>query len=128
MALHLHNSLKAPNCEADCFMWSVLAGLHPIVDNPQRISHYKRFVVNYDFENIANFERHSQISINVYSLDVKDELVIPLQLRKCNFNREVKLFYHKTVDFVDKISIDHYPSQASLEKEHAFMQNFNRFF
>jgi len=66
-----------------CFLWSVLACLHPpSSDNPGRVSHYKPYehTLNVDglsfplqTEDIAIFEaRNTSISVNVLSLDGRE--------------------------------------------------------
>lgn len=63
------------NEDEQCFMWAVLAALHPVSSNPQRVSHYERYreELNFDeiqfpirLEDIKKFERlNPTISITV---------------------------------------------------------------
>lgn len=61
-----------------CFVYSVLAGLHPTDDHPERPKQYQEYFTSYDFtgigevvsiSDIVKFEKNNNISINVYTLD-----------------------------------------------------------
>lgn len=79
------------NCERDCFMYSVLAALHPTPTNPQRSLNYERFQSLYKFSDVRDsvditdiraFEKsNAEISINVFSVCLNDKsVIIPLKL------------------------------------------------
>ena len=60
-----------------CFLWSVLAHLHPPQWNPERVKHYKKYentlnVKDLKFpmslSDIPKFEKMNNISVNVYGL------------------------------------------------------------
>ena len=81
-------SYRTVKCSVDCFMYSVLAALHP-TDHAYRPSRYAEFINNYDFSmvrgivplhNIKNFEVKNNISVNVYTFDDDDKVVIPLKV------------------------------------------------
>ena len=68
-------------------MYSVLAVLHPN-DHAYRPSRYAEFINNYDFsmvrgivplQNIKKFAAKNNISVNVYTFDDDDKVVIPLK-------------------------------------------------
>ena len=62
----------------DCFMYSVLAALHPPLVHKNRPNQYIEHLEKYDFsdvrgivsiKDVEKFERKNKISINVYSLN-----------------------------------------------------------
>ena len=76
--------LNVQNEDEKCFLWSVLAALHPVrrKDNPHRVGHYKRFerelnVSGIEFpmkvKDISKFERQNPtISINLFGYEEKE--------------------------------------------------------
>ncbi|XP_060530461.1 uncharacterized protein LOC132704468 [Cylas formicarius] len=72
--------LNLQNTDEKCFMWSILAALHPIhwTNNANRVSNYVEFQNELDFtgidfpvklKDISTFERLNEISVNVYGLE-----------------------------------------------------------
>lgn len=71
-----------------CFAWTVLSALYPKVKNASRVQSYPHFsdVLNLDnmnfpvsFKDIKTFEKNNHdISVNVYGLDYKQNIVGPL--------------------------------------------------
>ena len=70
--------INIQNTDNKCFLWSILAALHPILDNPQRVTHYQPYedemnVNGITFpvvrDQIPKFEKQNDISINVFSYD-----------------------------------------------------------
>ena len=66
----------------DCFMYSVLAGLHPSSTNKKRTNQYLGYITLYDFsdvrgvvsiKDIEKFERKNNISVNVYTLNFSSQ-------------------------------------------------------
>ena len=69
------------NTDAKCFLWSVLAGLHPVAANPARVSHYRAFEKELDLSGIEfpvrackrtfeRFERQNPgVSLSVFVYD-----------------------------------------------------------
>ena len=62
----------------DCFKWAVLAGLHPAIENPNRMVSYIDHECKYDFSglnvpvslySITQFATKNNISINVYCVE-----------------------------------------------------------
>lgn len=73
-----------------CFLWSVLASLHPQKIHAERISSYKQYEseikIDTDFpikiSDIGNFEKQNNLSIYVYIYDYQKERVEPLYVSK----------------------------------------------
>ena len=72
--------INVKNSDNKCFMWSVLASLHPVKLNryPERIYHYESFQNELKFDGIefpvtvdkiATFERQNNISINLFGFE-----------------------------------------------------------
>ena len=79
------------NEDNECFKWSVLAALHPVLytKHPYRPSKYEEYKEELDFtgisfpvqiEDIPKFEKLNSLSINVYI--VAEKLVNPLFISK----------------------------------------------
>ena len=90
--------VNVQNNDEKCFMWSVLAALHPSVDNPQRIQKYSKYENTLDFKNIAfpvkvsdvpKFEKKNHVSINVFGYEKHE--IYPLHLTKKRGLRHVDL-------------------------------------
>ena len=69
--------LNIENGDEKCFLWSILASLHPVQcrNNPDRVSKYRQYEhdlnmsgIQYsvDTKDIGKFEHQSNISVNVY--------------------------------------------------------------
>lgn len=83
--------INVHNTDNKCFIWSVLAMLHPITykNHPYRVSHYLDFEnelnMNYItypvvIKDIDKFENQNDISVNVYG--VEQGKVYPLRITK----------------------------------------------
>ena len=96
--------LNIQNNDTYCFLWSILANIHPVNENPQRVSKYIPYqnelnITNIDFSNgmkitdIDKFENlNNQLSINVfeYSKDEDNDYnLIPLYISKNIQNRRI---------------------------------------
>ena len=96
--------LNIQNNDSYCFLWSILASIHPVNKNPQRVSKYEPYrnelnINNIDFSNgmkiidIPKFENlNNQLSINVfeYSTDEdNDYKLVPLYISKNIQNRRI---------------------------------------
>jgi len=85
------------NADQKCFLWSVLAALHPTSHHPERIAHYKPYenelnMTGIEFpvtiSKIEKFEKQNKISVNVFGYEEGE--VFPLHLTKlCNDHKEV---------------------------------------
>ena len=69
--------INVKNTDNKCFMWSILAALHPVehTRNPERIHHYQHYQDELNFggiefpvtiDKIGRFERQNNISVNVF--------------------------------------------------------------
>ena len=101
--------LNIQNNDEKCFMWSVLAALHPVdrSDNANRVTKYLPYVDELDFtgmefpfklKDVSKFEQLNNISINVYALDTVYvdgrnivEVVGPLCFTRSRKERHVNL-------------------------------------
>ena len=116
--------LNIQNNDSYCFLWCILACLHPVNKDPQRVSKYITYknelnIADIDFSNgmkitdIDKFERfNNQLSINVfeYSEDEdNDYKLVPLYISKNIENR-------KTIDLI--LYKNHY---ILLKKLHVFI-------
>ena len=116
--------LKIQNNERYCFLWSILASVHPVNKDPQRVSKYMPYknelnITDIDFSNgmritdIDRFEKlNNQLSIKVfeYSKDEdNDYKLVPLYISKNIENR-------KTIDLI--LYENHY---MLLKKLHVFI-------
>ena len=77
------------NNDEKCFLWSVLAALHPASNNPQRVSHYEAYEHELNMKGIGypvslasvqKFEKQNKISVNVFGYEEGE--VFPLYLTK----------------------------------------------
>lgn len=75
---HLKGIVNIQNDDEKCFLWSVLAALHPMRKNHERVRHYISFEngLNLDgisfptsISQIVKFEKQNNISINVFGLE-----------------------------------------------------------
>ena len=89
------------NNDNKCFMWSVLAQLHPDYENPNRVSKYKCFndelnFINIEFpvkiKDITLFEKQNNISISCFGYDKE---VYPLYVSQEQDERHVDLLYYE---------------------------------
>lgn len=89
----------------DCFMYSILAGLHSVQNNQEKTSSYKNFISLYDFSNhrgdvsivdIGKFEARNLLSINVYALEFGSKKnIYPLRITKNRREKHVNLFLNE---------------------------------
>ncbi|XP_046666612.1 uncharacterized protein LOC124358355 [Homalodisca vitripennis] len=100
-----HAVVNIMNNDQKCFVWSILAALHPKEwqAQPQRIHHYQPFEHELDayldgitfpvsLDNVKLFEKRSGISVNVYSYD-KKLVVYPLYITREAKDTHVDLLY-----------------------------------
>ncbi|XP_053209662.1 uncharacterized protein LOC128393504 [Panonychus citri] len=132
--IHNKKAIISPNCERNCFIYSVLMGLYPQVKNAQKVSKYKKYLDKYyDFKGVVKiseipkFEKVHKISINIYSLDYDEKFIIPLQLSKFQFSKVVNLFLHEEHYYYIK-SFDRLintKAGKSLKRCHKCLQGFS---
>ena len=85
------------NKDNKCFMWSILAYLHPADTNPQRVSKYEPFHAELNFDDIefpvklqdvSKFERQNRISVFGYD---PENWIYPLKITKAKYEKHVDL-------------------------------------
>jgi len=92
--------LNIHNKDQKCFIWSILAALHPIprTQNANQVSHYVQFETDLRTDNIkmpmplssiSHFEKMNNISVNVFGLEKKE--VYPLKITESRYTRHVNL-------------------------------------
>ncbi|XP_069134583.1 uncharacterized protein [Argopecten irradians] len=93
-----HAIINVQNKDKKCFMWSVLAALHPAKRNSQRVSKYSIHQNELDFTgitfpvkvaDISKFETLNKISISV--LGYEKGSLFPIHVTKQRFERHVDL-------------------------------------
>ena len=94
------------NDDQKCFLWSVLAALHPVQNNANQIHHYKEYENELNMKDIEypvslakmdKFEKQNKISINAFGFEGGE--AFPLYLTKQpNGHREVDLLYLSKAD------------------------------
>ena len=103
-----------------CFLWAVLAAIHPAVTNAHRVANYEQYENELDMSGLsfpmkvsqtAKFERQNQISVNVFGYENKQ--FFPIHISK----------YTDCVKVVDLLLI------SNGEKQHyCTISNINRLF
>ena len=103
--IRTNSILNIQNKDTYCFLWSILASIHPVDKDPQRVSKYIPYqnelnITNIDFTNgmritdIGKFENlNNQLAINIfeYSTDEdNDYKLVPLYISKNIENRRIK--------------------------------------
>jgi hypothetical protein len=85
--------LNIQNEDNECFLWSILAALHPVQMHPERVSNYIQYEDTLNFlgidfpvslSKVEKFEKQNNLSINVFGYE--DEQVFPLYLTKMGNN------------------------------------------
>ena len=123
--------LNIQNNDTYCFLWGILDSIHPVNENPQRVSKYIPYqnelnITDIDFSNgmkipdIDKFENlNNQLSINVFEYttdDDNDYKLVPLYISKNIENRRI-------IDLI--LYKNHY---ILLKKLHVFIgEQDNRF-
>lgn len=98
--------INIKNEDSKCFLWSILAALHPVNKNSERVSHYKKYEHEFDkalkgiefpikVTDIDKIEKRINISINVYYYN-DTKTVLPLRITKDEKDRHIDLLYIKT--------------------------------
>ena len=95
--------LNIQNNDTYCFLWSILANLHPVNKDPQRVTKYIPYqkelnIADIDFTNsmkIADVDKfeNNQLSINVFEYvteEDNDYKLVPLYISKNIENRRIK--------------------------------------
>ncbi|XP_028414926.1 uncharacterized protein LOC114538015 [Dendronephthya gigantea] len=92
--------INVKNSDNKCFMWSILAALHPVKQNAERLHHYQQFQDELDLAGIAfpvtvdkieKFERQNNISVNVLGFE---DVLFPIYITKEHFDTHVNLLLY----------------------------------
>ena len=92
-----HAVVNVQNNDERCFIWAVLSAIHPMQNNPQRVSHYKKYEAELNSEGlvfpmkvsqIEKFERQNNISINVIGYE---DSLFPVYISKLKFGEPINL-------------------------------------
>src|SRR5277367_63745 len=95
--------INVKNEDEQCFKWCILAALHPTKSHPERISHYKQYKNELNFDGIKlppsgsdfkKFEEKNKISVNIITYDTKKKF-FPIYHNKQRHEREVDLLFFK---------------------------------
>ena len=91
--------INVKNKDNMCFKWSVLAALHPVKKNSERVSKYREYEreLNFDgisfpvsLKDITKFETQNGVSVNVFGYD-PEVWIYPLRITKMTADRHVDL-------------------------------------
>ena len=99
--------LNIENNDKYCFLWSILASLHPCIDNhPKRVSNFKQYFNELNFESfnftgafkcsdVHKFEKINNLSMNIFQLNFYQDQnkwrhkVIPIENCENDFCRVI---------------------------------------
>ena len=101
--------LNIKNDDKYCFLWSILAYLHPCEnDHPNRVSNYEPYfnelnIEGFDFTNgfrcsdMYRFEKLNNLSINIYELgfDQNKHKLIPIEISRNESDKIIDLLIYK---------------------------------
>ena len=102
--IRTNSILNIQNADTYCFLWSILANIHPVDKGHQRVSKYEPYrdelnITNIDFTNgmrivdIPRFERlNPTLSINVFEYSTEEDndyKLVALYVSKNNENRRI---------------------------------------
>ena len=96
------------NDDRYCFIWSILAKLHPCETNPDRVTKYMPYfnelnIERFDFSNgfpcsdMYRFEKLNNLSINIYELnfDRNKHKLVPIEISKNESDKVIDLLIYK---------------------------------
>ena len=116
-----------------CFIWSILASLHPCEnDHPNRVNNYVQFFIELNFQSfdftdgfkcsdVHKFNELNNLSVNIYETNFYQDgekwkhNLIPIEISKNESDKVIDLLIYK----------NHY---ALIKKLHVFLGNNNRSF
>ena len=131
--LRLNAILNVQNNDKYCFIWSILASLHPCKnDHPNRVSNYLQYFnklnfQSFDFTNgfkcsdVHRFIELKNLSVNIYELnfyqdgDKWKQNLIPIEISKNESDNVIDLLFYK----------NHY---TLIKKLHVFLRDHNKSF
>ena len=113
-------NLIIENDDKYCFLWSILAYLHPCNDNhPNRLSNYRQYfnkfnIQDFDFTNgfkcndVHKFEKLNILSINIFELNFHQDQnkwrhkPVPIEVIKSDSEKVINLIIYKNHDELNK--------------------------
>ena len=131
--LRSNASLNVQNNDKYCFIWSILASLHPCENsNPSRVNNFVQYfnelnIQNFDFTNgfkcsdVHRFNELNNLSVNIYELNFYQDgdkwkhNRLPIEISKNGSDKVVDLLFYK----------NHY---APIKKLHVFLGDHNKKF
>ena len=111
--LRSNSILNIENIDKYCFLWSILAWLHPCNNNhPNRVSNYKQYfnelnIQDFDFTNgfkcsdVHKFNELNNLSVNIFELVFYQDQnqwkhkLIPIEISKNNSDKVIDLAIYK---------------------------------
>ena len=124
--------INIKNNDKYCFIWSILASLHPCGNNhPNSVSNYNQYfneinIKGFDFTNgfrcndVHKFEKLNNLSINIFELNFHQDKnkwkhnLIPIEISKNESDRVVDLLKYKNhYALIKKVNVflgDHHKS------------------
>ena len=105
--------LNVENNDKYCFLWSILAWLHPCnINHPNRVSNYRQYfnelnIQGFDFTNgfrcsdVHKFNELNNLSVNIFELNFYQDQnqwkhkLIPIEVSKNNSDRVIDLAIYK---------------------------------
>ena len=90
--------INIQNKDNKCFMWSLLAALHPCHRHSERICKYRDYSNELNFDGISfpvkmadipKFEKQNEISVNVFGYEKYE--IFPVHITKNRYERHIKL-------------------------------------
>ncbi|CAG2232690.1 unnamed protein product [Mytilus edulis] len=123
--------VNVKNEDHKCFLWSILAGLHPAQRNPNQVLHYRKYEHSMDLTGIdfpvslskvEKFEKQNDLSINVFGCE--DGVVFPLYLSKMDNGYIKKLTYCTYQRKIILIIVGSRISVVSLDTHESITVNF----
>jgi hypothetical protein len=96
--------INIQNTDNKCFLYSLIASRHPVINHAERVSHYQKddYLKEFDFKEtdfpmqlnkIIYFEKKNNIRIHVYGVDETEKTRITLYRSKSLNTETVNLFY-----------------------------------
>ena len=124
--------LNIENNDKYCFLWSILAKLHPcIINHPNRVSNYKQYFKELNIEgfvftngfkcsDVLKFEKLNNLSINIFELNFHQDhkkwrhKLVPIEVSKNDSDKVIDLIlYKKQYALIKKLKVflgDHHKS------------------
>ena len=129
--------VNVENGDEYCFLWSIMAALHPVTNNGHKTSSYPHFSteLNYEgihfpinFHDIPKFEKLNNLSINVYGIECDEnsrkEEIVPLYVNKFKSNKpKIHLLIIENTDY----DFDEKDDQINPMYHFAWIKNLSRF-